>query len=122
MKKNANRDERTSGWRIRLSRLRWPAVLAPYRRRILIGLGVLGWLVLGAVAYLYVSFCRIIDARLHGERDRAIPRVFARPLTLHTGQSLSQAELVADSTMSATRSGRGSSGPASSPSIAAASC
>ena len=50
---------------------------------------------LGAVAYLYVSYGRIIDARLHGERDRALPRVFARPLTLTIGQSLSQSELIA---------------------------
>ena len=50
---------------------------------------------LGAVAYLYVSYGRIIDARLHGERDRTIPRVFARPLTLTIGQSLSQSELIA---------------------------
>ena len=50
---------------------------------------------LGAVTYLYVSYGRIIDARLHGERDRAVPRVFARPLTLQTGQSMSQAELIA---------------------------
>ncbi len=50
---------------------------------------------LGAVIYLYVSYGRIIDARLHGERDRATPRIFARPLTLQTGQNLSQAELIA---------------------------
>ena len=47
------------------------------------------------MTYLYVSYGRIIDARLHGERDRAVPRVFARPLTLQTGQSLSLPELVA---------------------------
>lgn len=46
-------------------------------------------------AYSYVQFSRIVDARLHGERDRVIPRVFARPLILHTGQGISQAELVA---------------------------
>jgi penicillin-binding protein 1B len=83
------------GWRIRLPRSRWPAVLAPYKRHIAIGLGVTGVVMLGTVVYLYVSYGRIIDARLHGERDRAIPRVFARPLTLQTGQSMSQAELVA---------------------------
>jgi penicillin-binding protein 1B len=83
------------GWRIRLSRLRWPALLAPYRRQIKIGLGVTGVVVLGAVIYLYVSYGRIIDARLHGERARAVPRIFARPLTLQTGQNMSQAELVA---------------------------
>ena len=84
-----------SGWRLRLARLRWPAWLAPYRRRILIGLGVTGVVMLGALTYLYVSYGRIIDARLHGERDRAIPRVFGRPITLQTGQNLAQAELIA---------------------------
>jgi hypothetical protein len=83
------------GWRIRLRRLHWPAVLAPYKRRIMIGLGVSAVVALGVVSYLYVSYGRIIDARLHGERDRAVPRVFARPLTLQTGQSLSPQELVA---------------------------
>ncbi len=82
------------GWRIRLARFRWPALLAPYKRRIAIGLGVLAVVMLGAVTYLYVSYGRIIDERLHGERDRAVPRIFARPLTLQTGQNMSQAELI----------------------------
>jgi penicillin-binding protein 1B len=83
------------GWRIRLARLRWPAVLAPYKRRITIGLAVAAVAAVGLVSYLYVSYGRIIDERLHGERDRAVPRVFARPLTLQAGQSLSQNELIA---------------------------
>lgn len=87
--------KRSGGWRIRPSRFRWPAVLAPYQRRITIGLGVMAAISLGVVVYLYVSYGRIIEARLHGERDRAVPRVFARPLTLQTGQSLSLSELVA---------------------------
>jgi hypothetical protein len=86
---------KSRGWRVRLPRLSWPAILAPYRRKITIGLGVAGVVMLGAVVYLYVSYGRIIDARLHGERDRAIPRVFARPLTLTIGQNLSEAELIA---------------------------
>ena len=85
---------KASGWRVRLSRLRWPAWLAPYRRHILIGLGVSAVVMLGALSYLYVSYGRIIDARLHGERDRAVPRVFGRPLTLQTGQNITQAELI----------------------------
>ena len=44
--------------------------------------------------YYYVQFSRLIDERLHGERDRAIPRVFARPLAFKTGQVLGEAELV----------------------------
>jgi penicillin-binding protein 1B len=82
------------GWRIRFARLRWPALLAPYKRPIAIGLTTLCVIMLGAVAYLYVSYGRVIDERLHGERDRAVPRIFARPLTLQTGQSMSLAELV----------------------------
>jgi penicillin-binding protein 1B len=80
---------------VRLPRLSWPALLAPYRRKIAIGLGVAGVVMLGTVVYLYVSYGRVIDARLHGERDRTIPRVFARPLALTIGQSLSQLELIA---------------------------
>jgi penicillin-binding protein 1B len=52
----------------------------------LVGSAVLG--------YYYVQFSRLIDARLHGERDRVIPRVFARPLTFNTGQVISPGELV----------------------------
>jgi len=89
------RQKKKSGWRVRLPRLSWPALLAPYRRKIAIGLGVAGVVMLGAVVYLYVSYGRIIDTRLHGERDRTIPRVFARPLTLTIGQNLSQSELIA---------------------------
>jgi penicillin-binding protein 1B len=87
--------KKKAGWRIRLSRLRWPSLLAPYRRQIKIGLGVTAVVMFGAMIYLYVSYGRIIDARLHGERDRAVPRIFARPLSLQIGQSLSQSELVA---------------------------
>jgi penicillin-binding protein 1B len=47
------------------------------------------------LGYYYVQFSRIIDARLHGERDRVIPRVFARPLTFNTGQVISPGEMVA---------------------------
>jgi penicillin-binding protein 1B len=93
--KRATKSRKGGGWRIRLSRLRWPSLLAPYQRQIKIGLGVTAVVMFGAVVYLYVSYGRIIDARLHGERDRAVPRIFARPLSLQTGQSLSQSELVA---------------------------
>jgi penicillin-binding protein 1B len=47
-----------------------------------------------AGAYYYVSFARVIDARLHGERDRVLPRVFARPFELRRGQSLTERQLV----------------------------
>ena len=44
--------------------------------------------------YYYVGFARLIDARLHGERDTVLPRVFARPLELRRGQSLTERQLV----------------------------
>ncbi len=53
-------------------------------------------LVVGAVlVYYYVSFARIIDARLHGERERSLPRVYARPLEVRRGETLTELELVA---------------------------
>ncbi len=44
--------------------------------------------------YYYVAFSRMIDARLHGERDRVLPRVFARPLEIRRGDNMSQKELL----------------------------
>ena len=51
-------------------------------------------LLCGAAGYYYVSFARVIDARLHGERDRVLPRVLARPLELRRGQSLTERQLI----------------------------
>jgi penicillin-binding protein 1B len=45
-------------------------------------------------AYYYISFAQLIDARLHGERDRVLPRVYARPLELRRGQSLTDRQLI----------------------------
>jgi penicillin-binding protein 1B len=44
--------------------------------------------------YYYIVFARLIDDRISGERDRVLPRVFARPLELRRGQSLTEAQLV----------------------------
>jgi penicillin-binding protein 1B len=51
-------------------------------------------LVFGATIYYYVQFSRLIDARLHGERETVFPRVFARPLELRRGQALTDRQLV----------------------------
>jgi penicillin-binding protein 1B len=50
----------------------------------------------GAAAsyYTYRSFAGLIDERLHGERERTLPRVYARPVELRRGQALSATELV----------------------------
>ena len=44
--------------------------------------------------YYYVTFSQMIDARLHGERDRVLPRVFARPLEIRRSEGLSQREVI----------------------------
>jgi penicillin-binding protein 1B len=44
--------------------------------------------------YYYVRFARLIDARLHGEHATVLPRVFARPLEIRRGQSLTDRELI----------------------------
>jgi penicillin-binding protein 1B len=48
----------------------------------------------GLTGYYYVTFSHMIDARLHGERDRVLPRVFARPLEIRRGDNISQKELL----------------------------
>ena len=47
-----------------------------------------------AAGYYYVQFAALIDLRLHGERQTVLPRVFARPLELRRGQSLSDRQLI----------------------------
>jgi penicillin-binding protein 1B len=51
-------------------------------------------MVCALTGYYYVTFSRMIDTRLHGERDRVLPRVFARPLEIRRGEGLSEKELL----------------------------
>jgi penicillin-binding protein 1B len=67
------------------------------RRWLLYGaLGLAAFLAAGgaAVGYTYVTLSRLIEARLSGERERTLPRVFARPFELRRGQALTIRELV----------------------------
>jgi len=64
-------------------------------RYVLLGCGIASLLAGAVLVYYYASFARIIDARLHGERERSLPRVYARPLQLRRGETLSEGELVA---------------------------
>ena len=47
-----------------------------------------------ASVYYYVHFSRMIDERLHGERDRVMPRVLGRALELRPGESVSSRQLI----------------------------
>jgi penicillin-binding protein 1B len=64
-------------------------------RYVLLGCAIASLLVGAVLIYYYVSFSRIIDARLHGERERSLPRVYARPLEVRRGETLTEAELIA---------------------------
>ena len=46
------------------------------------------------LTYWWTVFSGPIEQRLHGERDRVLPRVYARPLELHRGQALGEHQLV----------------------------
>jgi penicillin-binding protein 1B len=59
-----------------------------------IGIGLPLLAVIGVTAYYYVAFARVIDARLEGERVRALPRVLARPFEVRRGQWLSVQQFV----------------------------
>ena len=88
MAKARGRARRWRGVRIRFPAARWKRVV----------LGIVGAFAIfssAVLGYYYVQFSGIIQARLHGERDRVIPRVYARPLVLHGGQGLSETELIA---------------------------
>src|SRR5687767_13828458 len=46
------------------------------------------------IGYFYVSFSRIIDARMHGEFLRTDPRIFARPLSIRRGQRVTLPQMI----------------------------
>jgi len=48
----------------------------------------------GAAGYYYGRFSLLVEARLQGERVRAIPRVYGRPLTLRPGLTLGSDDVV----------------------------
>jgi len=65
-------------------------------RRIALGTAVIGGavtLVIGIAVYF--SLASLIDDRLHGERERSLPRVYARPIEIRRGQTFTQQDLIA---------------------------
>jgi penicillin-binding protein 1B len=45
-------------------------------------------LIAAVLSYYYVTLSRVIETRLHGEVERSWPRIYARPLELRAGQSM----------------------------------
>jgi penicillin-binding protein 1B len=74
-----------------------PAATPRRRRWLWYLLAVLSVPAIAAAAvlgYYYVLFAHQIEARLHGERDRVLPRVYARPFELYRGEWMSDHQLV----------------------------
>jgi penicillin-binding protein 1B len=64
-------------------------------RSLLVALAAVALIGTGALGYFYFSYSQLIDERLHGERERTLPRVYARSVELRRGQPLTEAELIA---------------------------
>jgi hypothetical protein len=84
--KAAGRKKKTMRLRLKLPP-RW-------KRYAIFGIGIPMILLSFAMAYYWVVFSRMIDARMSGEMARTDPRVFARPFELHKGQSLTERQLI----------------------------
>ncbi len=54
-----------------------------WKRYAFFGIGIPLVLMSAGMAYYWVVFSRMIDARMSGEMTRTDPRVFARPFELH---------------------------------------
>jgi penicillin-binding protein 1B len=77
-------------WKVsaaRIRRRRWLRIIA-------VACGVPALVLVAIVGYYYVVFARLVDGRLHGERERVLPRVYARPFELRRGQVLTEQQLV----------------------------
>ncbi len=51
-------------------------------------------LIAAVLGYYYVTLSRVIETRLHGEVERSWPRIYARPLELRAGQSMTADGLI----------------------------
>src|ERR1043165_8284040 len=75
-----------------------PKVKLPFRQRMR-WLAIRGSIIGGAVflviaTAIYFNLAGIIDDRLYGERERSLPRVYARPTEIRKGQTFSQGDLI----------------------------
>jgi penicillin-binding protein 1B len=66
-----------------------------WSRYLLYALGALALTLSAVLTFYYITFSRMIDARLHGERERTLPRVYARPVELRRGQTITDQDLIA---------------------------
>lgn len=74
-------------FRIRLARL------PPLARHLAVGTALAALLAIAAVIGLWVTYGRTIDRRLNGEQH-PVPGIYGRPFQLHTGQTITPAQLL----------------------------
>ncbi len=55
---------------------------------------IVGLAAVAVLVHFWSLFGARIDARLHGERERVLPHVYARPLELYRGQAMGEHQLV----------------------------
>ena len=55
-----------------------------------LGIAIPFLLISAVIVYYYISFSRLIDARMHGEFQRTDPRIFARPLEIRRSQRITE--------------------------------
>jgi penicillin-binding protein 1B len=79
----AAKRKRVYRWRVR----RWQLYLA-------FAITIPAIVVSTLIGYYYVTFSRMIDARLHGEVQRTDPRIFARPFVVRRGQRVTMAQMI----------------------------
>jgi penicillin-binding protein 1B len=59
-----------------------------------LGVGIPSVILFGVFTYFYITFSRLIDARMHGEFQRTDPRIFARPLEIRRSQRMTEAQMI----------------------------
>ena len=93
MKAGKHGKKQTAAWQAaRAIWLKWWQT--PWSRRLTVAGTVVIAAFLVVCSYYYVIFARQIDERLHGERERVLPRVFARPLELYEGEAVTDRQLI----------------------------
>jgi penicillin-binding protein 1B len=61
---------------------------------VFLGVGIPLVLLCGVMSYYYVTFSRMIDARMHGQFERTDPRIFARALTIRRGERMTETMMI----------------------------
>ncbi len=92
MREAGSRGKGAGGFRLKL---KVPKLQHRWSRYLLLTAAATAIVSAVALTFYYISFSRMIDARLHGERERTLPRVYARPVELRRGQTITMQDLIA---------------------------